>query len=199
MSTTQACGEPYWYMKQESDSFFGQKESTVADLNGIYTITGLAAPSNDGAVLKATIDGIAVEAGDLLCLKRTDAPLWVDPNPLPTDLCSASFVGDFQYSNDVAIVEDGYTISMKDMHARLERLERQVELWKSAAMTLKEINDELQLAANEDRNEKQLDFGKPTTSNIPAQLIEGLGRTVNECAAQIDAISAYERAKKFTR
>lgn len=190
MSTNMACGEPHWYMKKESDSCF-------AELTGVY------GASND-SFYSATIDGVAAQPGDLVMLKSTDAPLWVDPNPLP-DFGSCTLTGSFGYSNDVAIVEDGVTISMKDMHARLERLERQVEMWKSAAMTLKEINDELQEAADADRQQALLDdalvvyherrlpepainFGKPA-----------LDARVTAYLEEQRALAAYERAKKYTR
>lgn len=163
MSITQACGEPEWYMKQENQRAFGDPYGTFADLNGVYTVTGLAQSSDDSNIITATVDGVAIQAGDLVFLK---------------DQGDLSYTCGSSWSTDVTITENGETVSMRDIHTRLQRLESQVELWKSAAMTLAELNREL-------------------TGNEPMPRV----RIHHEAMAKIeeDPISAYERAKKATK
>lgn len=156
MSTVQACGEPAWFMKQENERVFG-------DLNGVHTITGLGSPP-EHPITKTELDGIMLQQGDTILLAGQGeltvgsdyAVGWSHPD---------------QY--DISLQADaGHIISFKQMDERIRRLEEQVELWKSAAMTLKKINDEI----------------RPRGSRI---------QSFDEVLD--DPITAYERAKKATK
>jgi hypothetical protein len=133
MSTVQACTEPDWFMKQMSDEAYGR---TFGDLNGVYTVTNLAAPSDDSNILKATVDGIALQAGDAVYLTGQEGQ---------TLSCAGGGVMAWSDSSeyDITLSVDNRTISFKEMDARVRRLEEQVEMWRSATITLKQINDEL--------------------------------------------------------
>lgn len=187
MSTVQACTEPDWFMKQMSDEAYGR---TFGDLNGVYTITNLAAPSDDSNILKATVDGVALQAGDAVFVMGQEGQTlscagggvmaWSDPS---------------EY--DITLSVDDRTISFKDMYARIERLEQQVEMWKSAAMTLKEINDEI-------RNVEEPITSSPLLEDLmelqhDIDHVDELRQQFRHTLEREALDEAYERAKKFTR
>lgn len=136
MSTQQACGEPAWFTKQMNDEAFGVGRGVYGDLTGVYRPDApvIGWEVND---TQAPAAGITLLSGDNMSIAgRQDVEFltcggtsiigWSDPT---------------EY--DITLSVDNRQISFKEMDQRITRLEAQVELWKSAAMTLKGINDEL--------------------------------------------------------
>lgn len=146
-----ACTEPKWYMDQQASNLANDFAYDKGTLNGTYTISGISSPAAGDIVSKLTIDGAALQSGDRVLVAGQGLQITAWDN---TQYISAS----------VDIVE---------MERRLTRLEQEVAMWKSAAKTLKEINDELREAAEQDRQEQmpeiQINLRPITAADASAQ------------------------------
>lgn len=112
-----------------------------------------------------------------------EAPITTVTEPYPGDL---KITGESCYiTASGSGLTSNYIDPVQGMIARIEKLEQQMEMWQSAAVTLAEINRKLQDAAESDRND-HLTFGEEYPAIFTEEDMKPKTRSIGHSPVKID-------------